>query len=294
MTRMTSTRLPRSVPLRLGLVLAAAGVLALSACASTTEAAPAPAASAAPGGAQNAQPGGGVSGTIAAISGATLQVQDSSSQTAVSYDSSTTITQSVAGTLSDVTNGVCITAITGAFPGSSTSTQPSTSSASSAASVVTIVAAVDGACTSGFGGGPGGAGGTPPTDLPSGVMPSGAPDGVMPSGAPGGAFGGFAGGLVTAVSGSTITVQSMGSDGTASSSEVTVDSSTTYTKTETADSTALVVGACVTARGASDSSGAVAATSLMVSTPGDSGCSIAGGPGGFGGRPGSGTTTSGS
>ncbi|MGA1836097.1 DUF5666 domain-containing protein [Herbiconiux sp. 11R-BC] len=302
---MISSRLPRSVPARLGLVLAAAGVLALSACASTTDQASAPVASAAPNAQQGVAAGGGTSGTIAAISGTTLQVQDSSSQTAVSYDSSTTITQSVAAALSDVTNGVCITAISGGagMPGGTSTATPtpaatdSSGTSTTAATRVTITAAESGACTTGFGQGAGGGaamGGTPPTDAPAGVMPSGAPA----AGAAGG-FGGFTGGLVTAVSGSTITVQTTASDGTISSSEVTVDSSTSYTKTETADSTALVVGKCVTARGEADSSGAVAATSLTVSTAGDSGCSTGAGPGGFGGqRPGSGsasgTTTSGS
>ncbi|WP_290802960.1 hypothetical protein [Herbiconiux sp.] len=296
-----------------GVLLAAAGVFAMSACASTTASSDSvPAATSAAGAPAGGLPGGGgTSGEIAAITGTTLQVQDTDSQTAVTYSDSTTITQTVAAALSDVTAGVCVTTVSGGFggagaPGSSSTDSSSTDAASTAATSVTISAATDGTCTTGFGGAGGFAagGGTPPTDFPDGAMPTDVPDGVMPTGAPDGSsgagaagFGGFASGLVTAVSGTTITVQTTSADGTTSTTDVTVDGTTTYSTTKTADASALVVGACVLAQGESDSSGTVAATSLAVSEAGDSGCSTGFGAGPGGQRPGgtgSGTSTSGS
>src|SRR3954471_3995829 len=88
-------------------VLAGAMAFTLAACGG-----PSPAANptTAPSG-SNRNGGGpppGVFGSIAAISGQTLQVQNpQSGQTAVTYDGSTKITNSVAGTLADVTSGAC-------------------------------------------------------------------------------------------------------------------------------------------------------------------------------------------
>ncbi|MGD8169829.1 DUF5666 domain-containing protein [Herbiconiux sp. P16] len=313
---MTITRTPlgsRSGSLRLGVVLGAvglAGVLALSACSASGSASdaatPAPTGSAAaPAEGAPAFGGGGVSGEIAAISGSTLQVQDTESQTAVSYSADTAITRTVEGSLSDVTVGGCVTAFVGGAPTSDESADDSGAAAS-----VIISAAVDGACTTGaFAGGgtpPDGAngfdGGTPPTDLPEGMTPpTDLPDGVMPTGAPGAGggagFGGLTTGLVTAVSGTGFTVQATAADGTTSTEEVTVDDSTSFTRTESTDSSALVVGACVTAMGEADDKGSVVATSLAVSTAGDNGCSAGFGgqrPGGGQGSAPSGTSGSGS
>src|SRR6185312_2223347 len=95
----------------------------------------------------------------------------------------------------------------------------------------------DGTCAGGFGGGqrPDGA----PTDLPS--RPSGAPT-DLPSGAPGGmrGFGGIAAGKVTAVDGSTLTVEVTGQDDATTSRTVTVSDATAYTKSVAADSSAVV------------------------------------------------------
>jgi len=62
---------------------------------------------------------------------------------------------------------------------------------------------------------------------------------------------------------------------------VTLTASTTVTKTTPATSAAAQVGKCATAEGKTDSTGAVAATSIMISTKGPNGCSV-----GFGRRPG--------
>jgi hypothetical protein len=209
--------------------------------------------------------GGGTTGEIAAVSDLLMQVQGDDGQTAVSWDDSTTITQTVAGTLADVTVGSCVVAMGASEDGT-------------AATSVTVTAATDGECTSGFGGGgsgggmPGGSGDDSGSgERPSG-MPSGAPDGEMPEGgempdgaptdlpdgASGGGFGGMSAGLVTAVDGSTITVQQIGED-SSTTATITVDDATTYTTTVTADSSAVVVGLCVTAIGEADSSGQVAA-----------------------------------
>lgn len=250
-------------------VLLSAGVLALvTACsggaAATGTATAGPTATQAPAdapGSVGRMPGGGTSGEIAAVADALLQVQGDDGQTAVSWDDATTITQTVAAALSDVTTGSCVVATT------------TGDDDAAAATSVTVAAATDAACTTGFGGGM-------PAGGPSGERPDGAPtdapdDGERPTG---GGFGAVTAGLVTAVDGSTITVDA---DGTVAT--ITVDDATTYTTTVAADAGALTVGRCVTAQGESDSSGQVAAISLLVSDAGADGCS-AGFGGGFGGR----------
>jgi hypothetical protein len=303
-----SRRRIRSLPFGLALGAAGlAGVLALSACASAGSASPSDAASTPGAGAVAGAPmraGGGVAGEIAAISGNTLQVQDAESQTAVSYTDTTTITRTVDAALADVTVGVCVTAFTGGgaatldaggadATGGSDDSHASAADDTGAAASVAISDAVDGECTVGaFGAGgtpperapsgtEGATGATPPTDAPDRVMPTGAPgdgsSGTVPAGPGpgGGGFGGLTAGLVTAVSATSVTVQSTAADGTVSTDEVTVDDSTSFTRTESADASALVVGACVTAMGEPDDKGAVVATALALSAAGDDGCTAA-------------------
>ncbi|MBO1903059.1 hypothetical protein J4H92_14020 [Leucobacter weissii] len=239
----------------------------------------------------------GVSGEIALVSDGLLQVQGTDSQTAVSYTSETEITEQVAGSLDDVTVGVCINASGAAED------EDSTDEDSTTAARVTISEAVDGSCApSGMGGGPSGS-------APEGA-PEGAENGEMPeppadgSGAPaegaedgsgerpempGGGFGGFTSGLVTAVDGETITVETASAGGDADSdetgsAEVIVDDATEFTTTREASSEALVVGECVAAQGEYDGE-EYAATSLRISEADDDGCStgFGGGPGGQGG-----------
>lgn len=235
--------------------------------------------------------GGGVTGEIAAVSDALIQVQGDDGQTAVTWDDGTTITQTVAAALSDVTVGSCVVAAGADESGT-------------AATSVAVTPAQDGSCTGGFGGfgGFGGGGGERPEDMPEGMptdMPSGGPDRTMPDGAPtdlpeggDGAFGGFAmtAGLVTAVDGTTITVERTDpGGGDATTTTVTVDDATTYTTTVAADASALAVGRCVAAQGEADDSGRVAATSLTVSDAGDEGdegCGVARRGGGMPGAPG--------
>ncbi|MEZ0448161.1 hypothetical protein [Cellulomonas sp. ICMP 17802] len=280
--------------------LAAASVLALAGCSAGASQAAAPATSAAPqqqgGGAQAGGPGGGgASGEIASVTGTVMQVRSTDAQTAVTWTDATTFSATVAGALSDVTVGSCVVAV-------STSTSTDTSAPLEATSIRLTAAADDGTCSGGFGGGGPGGGQRPdgaPTDMPSmqaGDRPSGAPTDLPSGGAM--SFGGVAGGKVTAIDGSTLTVEVTGQDDATTSRTVTVTDATTYTKSVTADASAIVVGQCASARGEADDSGKVTATSITISAPTDGACSTGiagrgfpGGPGG--GQGGTGTTDQG-
>jgi hypothetical protein len=259
--------------LAIGFVGLACGALVLAGCASTgASSSPTPASTAQP--VQGARPqGNGLTGTIAAVSTGSLEVQSSSTQTTVSYTSATKISQTVAATASAVTVGSCITE----------STVPA-SSGSAATKTIAVRAAVSGKCAvGGFGGAPtGGAGG----GASGRTRPSGAP--TTGSGKQGaGGAGGFTrpvSGMVTAVSGTAIAVSTTSQAGKATTSKITVGSDTKYTATATATSAALVVNRCVTAMGKTNTSGDLAATNLVVSTAGASGCDA-----GCGGRQGGAT-----
>jgi hypothetical protein len=272
-------------------------VLALAGCGAGAKAASSPNTAGNPpaGQSSNAQPPGfGASGLLAAINGNTLQVQSTTSQTAVTYNSKTGFTDTIAAKASDVTVGQCVQVRSAPAPGN-TGSAPTTPPTAVTATSVRLRAGDNGTCSGpgGFAGGGGrrfnGGGGTPPSGFPGG---SGG--GTPPSGFPGGRggrFGGGASGLVTAVHGSAFTVASNRrgpSDGTstapASTTPVTVTttSATTYSRSAPATAAALKVGLCVTARGQADSTGTVAAT-LIALRPADNG-SCANGFGGGGGR----------
>ncbi|WP_236796788.1 DUF5666 domain-containing protein [Amycolatopsis sp. GM8] len=244
-------------------VLAAAGAalaLTLAACGSSSGGTPAAPASQAPASGAAGARGPAASGTIAAVAPASIEVQNpSNGQVTVNYSSSTTFTDRVSGALSDVAVGTCV-AVTG------TGTPV-------AAKSVEISAADNGTCAIG-GGGPGQRpqnGGGSGTARPS--RPSGAP---RPSGA-NDARGTF--GKVTAVSGTGFTVeQDNRQTGATTSVQVTVDPTTTYQKTESANSSALKVGECAVATGQADDTGAVTAKTISLSQAGPNGCQ------GFGGR----------
>ncbi|QTE29722.1 DUF5666 domain-containing protein [Pengzhenrongella sicca] len=290
MSRLSPTRT------RSRLVLSASAVvllLALTGCsgdssASTSDATPSEAASADDGAQAGGREaggempgGGGVTGTIAAITGAVLQVQGSDSQTAVTYSADTAITQTLAAALAQVSVGSCVVAIS-----ASADDAADDAAVAAAATSIAISAPVDGECAAGAGFGGGMASG----EMPSGEMPTDMPTDMpadmptdmptdMPSGM--GGFGQFTTGLVTAVDASTITVQVTAQDDTTSSATVTVDAATAYTTTAAADASAIAVGLCAVAQGESDDSGQLTATSLVLSTAGDDGCST--GFGGMGG-----------
>lgn len=237
----------------------------------------------------------GASGEVAAINGTTLQVQNSQSQTAVSYTGTTTFTKTVTAAASALKAGLCAVARParsdssgaasgGAASGAAATTQPT----QVAAATVELSQPVNGSCTGGFGdfGGAGGfdrAGGARPGGVGT-ARPSGRPS-SFPSGARdrAGGFAAGATGKITSVSGSTFTVASVrfsrpsGGEAnatagpTASPSStttivtVTTGSTTTYTETVSATATAVQVGSCVTALGKSDDTGAISATSIAIS-----------------------------
>ena len=267
--------------------IAVGGLFMFTACGSDDTGQDAPAADTQGSGQQGGGQGGGMpgaSGKIAAADGSTIQVQGNDSQTAVTYTDETTISQQVAGSLSDVKAGLCVT-VTPAEGSESSDTAVTAGS-------VRVTEKSDGSCQGGFGGGR--PSGMPEGGMPSGMpegeeMPSGAPDGGMPSGGPGagGRFG--TSGEVTAVSGDTITVAATsfdpqaeeGTEPETTSVTVTTTGETTVTITETADATALTIGRCVTATGTSDDTGAVSAERIEVSDAVDGECSTGFGRGGF-------------
>lgn len=253
------------------LALAAGGfALLLTGCtaatATTQSGVPSASASARPTGAP-AMPG--ASGIIAEIAGRTLQVQGNGSQTAVTYTTKTTFTQQVSGTAGDITVGSCVRVA---------SADAADATAVTATSV-TVSTAVDGACTWGVGVDGSSRGGRP-SGMPSGApggpgMPSGAPSG-MPSGGPSGmpsGMGRMLVGTVTAADGKSVTVSATqpGSD-QATTVTVTLGSAVTITTSQKASASALKVGLCASARGASDSTGAITATSISLSRAVDGAC----------------------
>ncbi|WP_431875099.1 hypothetical protein [Amycolatopsis sacchari] len=242
---------------RRGLLTVAGGALALTlaACGSADSGTAAPASPAPPSSSAGANRGPAASGTVAQVSGSSIEMQNQTDgQVTVNFSGSTTFTDRVAATLADVTAGSCVV-VTG------TGT-PVT------AKTVEISAPVDGACDGGFRGAGGGMRPQNGTARPSRTNSQGNGQGR-------GAFG-----KVTAVSGTGFTVeQDNRQTGATTSVQVTVDAGTTYTKSEAANSSALKVGECVAATGKADETGAVTAQTISISQAGPNGCTT-----GFGGR----------
>ena len=269
-----------------GIVVLAATACGSSGTTSTTPSAAPAAAASTPKPSSSAAAFPGVTGTAAAVSGSSMEVQNpTSGQVTVTFTTSTPIIDTVSVTAKDVTVGSCVTVI-----GKPSTTGSAASSVT--ATTVTISAPVKGSCTGagGFGGGFGGGGF-------GGTRPSGAPRPSFsarprPTGSRGafgnGDFGG-ANGKVLSVSATGFVVQGRGrtagsSTGTTTSVTVITNSASKYLKTVSAAASALKVGQCITAIGTANSIGAVAARSIRVSQPGPSGCvSGFGGRGGFGG-----------
>jgi hypothetical protein len=293
-----------NTPLRRAVALSALGVAAvtLAACgssssASTTSTTKAPAS--AGGGSGGAGAGGGArpgaSGTIAAITGASLEVQNpTTGQTTVNYTSSTAFDQTVPATASSVTLGACISAF--GTPTTASSSSTPTFGRPVTATTVSVSQPTSGSCTGGFGGrGFGGGTGRPPGGgFPGGRRPT---TGAGGAGRFSGQFG-AASGPVTAINGSAVTVNETNpTTKKVSSVVVTLTSTTVFTERQSAAATDLAVGKCATAVGTADSTGAVTARSITISTPGANGCTtgfgrFGGGPGGAGG--GGGTAPGGS
>lgn len=272
-------RKPRSSRLVPIAVIGSLAVLALAACGSNSNGATAASGGTAPqAGAPSAGSGGGqrpaASGLVAAVDGTTMQVQSQQDgQVAVSWGDSTKFSHTVIAKLTSIKAGACVTAI--ATSGTSQTT-------SFTATTITLSEATTGQC-----GGPGGAGGA------NGVRPSGRPSDRptgAPSGGPGAGVGGgaFATGKVVSVTGSSLVIaaQSMnpssGSSAPTTNKTITVGSATKVTTQASTTSRSVVVGKCVSVQGASNSSGAVAATSVRITDADNGKCSS--GFGGFNGN----------
>lgn len=242
------------------IVLMGAAALALAACGNSTAGNYVPAAGSPTQAAQRAPQG--AFGTIAAVAASNVEVQNAQNgQVTVNFGPSTTFDTVVSAALQDVTVGSCVTVTPAANAPAGQNV--------SAGTVMISQPGANGNCTRGgggaFGGGQQGGGANPSRR----VRPSGQPN---PNG-PRGAFG-----SVTAVNGNTFTVHDTApNSGMAADTTVSIGSNTTFTKTVSADSHALVVGKCVVALGPTDSTGAVTARSMTISTPGPNGCAAFGG-----------------
>ncbi len=243
--------------LSLATVLAACGGGSSTASSSPTTAAPAASGSGAP-------PSGGsfpgTVGSVASLSGSSMEVQNQQSgQVTVSWTPSTAFSQSASASAASVAVGDCVVVNGTSSNGSIAARTVSISQPSSS-----------GTCTATrpAGGGFGRPGGG---NAPSGSLPAGR-TGPPPS---------FASGKVTSVAPGTLSVYGTSAAGgpassgaTASASNLTValNSSTTYSKTQPAAATNLTVGDCVTATGTTDSTGAVTASSVRITSTGGQTC----------------------
>jgi hypothetical protein len=255
------------------------------------------------GAASSTGSGGVASGSVASISGTTMEVQSTSSgQTTVEWTSSTTFSERVTETESAVAVGDCLT-VTGA-PATKSKTDVTArsiaiSQPSSSGKCVAALGGVSG--TGSLGGGPAGTNG-PPSG--SGGFPgggSGPPSGASGSGSKGrGSFAGrnlaIASGQVTAVKGTSVSVSGTLFSGfrklTKSAKKtgapkthlkITMATSTTLSETQSTAASSLAVGGCLSAFGKTGSTGDVTATTVTITSTGGKTCSGGFGGGGFGG-----------
>lgn len=282
--------------LALAVLAAACGGGTTTAAANTSSAGGAPASGSSGGanGTSNAPPG--VSGTVAAVNGTSLEVQGPSGQVTVNVTGSTVIIQTVAATATDLAVGQCVSA---------TGTKSSSGAVAARAVTINEIASANGTCAGRFGRGGGfGAG-----RFRGGARAGGAAGGSAAgnttrstlSAAQRARFAnlGISTGKVTTISGNTVDVQvppppttTTGASSPATNrrritpaGSFTFNSSTTFTKTESATASTLAVNQCVTAFGSSNSTGAVTATRIAIRPPVNGSCSTGRGGGrGFFGR----------
>lgn len=301
-------RVRRARPRLVGPLLVGLIVMSLAACgsggstggstAAPTGAAVAGAAGATPSATRQRTPG--VSGLIAAVDGAVLQVQSTTKQTAVSYTSTTVLTRVKAGTLADVTVGSCVVVRSTATPGATA--PPAASTGSVEAASIQVSPPVNGNCQGGFGGGfRGGDGAANPSGMPGGSGGTGAAGqggaptgpgaggpgagGAGGNGIPGG-FGAF-GQVIAATSGGFTVAELMrgGTDPSATATtppppptpvQVMTSAATTVSVTVAATAGELTVGRCATAQGKTDDTGAMTATSIVIREAVDGTCNTGG------------------
>ena len=284
---------------RTAAVVGALGAMAIvvAACGSSTTASASTAQTAPSSATRTPTAPPGVSGTIAAVAGQSMEVQNPrSGQTTVTYTTATTFTQTVPAASSAVVVGACVTAVaappTSSSSSSSSSPSPTAPPTTLVATTVLVDATASGSCGRGGAAGFGAfRAGHPTAKRGQGSLP--ADRRRRPSG-----VGRFVVGQVAATTGTSLTVTTT-NPRTDAHRTVTVDttSSTSFSETEPAAPTDLAVGKCVRALGPASSTGAVAARSVAISSPGPNGCAGFG-AGGFGaGRSassGSGTSAGGS
>ena len=226
----------------------------------------------------------GLTGEVSYVSDGVAQVQDGSTQTAVSFTDDTAISQEVELALADITAGACVLATLG--------------DDDTATSIAVTEADEDGECASGFGGrglggGMGGEmpeGGQLPDDMPTAMPEDGEtpeldlPDDMstaMPE------DGGFD--MAQRVNGTVIEVTAVGltvEDTDGETTAVLVGDDTAITGTEEAGTDAIAVGMCMTATGEADDAGGYDAAEISLFAAGDDGCVTMTGFGGQGGMPG--------
>lgn len=230
-------------------------------------------------------------------------MQSTDAQTAVSYTAATKFSQTVTTAKTAVKKGDCVVVRSqpaggNQAPSGTPTGAPSQPTAVTAASVE-VSTPTGGRCTGAggaFGGGGFGGAGGPGGFRTGGTGGPGGP----PTGTPtfGGGAGRFTGGAVTfgevtslTPSGFVVAAVSIAGRGgratagstptatptpTTRSVTVTETGSTTYTTNETATAKALAVGKCVTARGTTDDTGAVTATTMAISAATNGQCSVRG------------------
>jgi len=219
---------------------------------------------------------GSVFGPIVSVSGTSFKLTTTLSPTGsstVSIGSSTAITEQVTASSSSVHAGVCVSAV-----GSR-----STSGVVSALRI-TISQPQSGKCTNGFGGGFGGRGGTggrPPGLGAGGAGSNGPRPGAGAAGGGGGGFAGggfnranfgFASGGVTAVKGTTFTVQAK-RNGKTTKTTVDITKSTMFTEIDRVDSGSVKTKLCAFVYGTSSDRGkTVKAQTISLTTPTSNGC----------------------
>lgn len=187
-----------------------------------------------------------VSGLIASVAGNSIQVtKPDNTNATVNFTSTTKVTEVAPATLSDVTQGSCVTVRP--TKEQTQGNQPVT------AATVRVSPSVNGTCP-------------PPKAGPgSSTSPS-------PSGSPAPAQPKPMRGSVASVSGNTITVAGADASGNTTQTTVTVDDQTKYSKLATATPEAITQGKCVYARGTTGNGGALEATSINLKAPVDGKC----------------------
>jgi hypothetical protein len=255
---------------RASIVIVGVAAVVLAGCGSIGNSAGASGASSGTAAKTSPSPGRGngnaVVGQVAQVSGGKLTVTGGTTDSTVSFDSSTTVLQSGTGSMADVVQGTCVGA-----------NGQKDASGAIAATTVTVMLNMNGNCTP-ANGGPGGGQANGGARGNGGVSVSPPPGVASPP-----ANFATVRGKVASVSGDSFTVQPQTGDPV----KVTVPATARFTRLVTSTSARLAAGECVTATGQRDSSGIIKARNILISAPGPNGCTRAGfGGGGGGGRPG--------